>query len=114
MHFPCGPSAAGGLIWVVDHGPAGPFWDSGGDNDLLLFWDSGDDLVFFGRYGGPGKAKDKLEFLNPSAVAQTPDHLELWVTEDGMPVLDGQHGNARVRKFKITAEKTEEVPLELK
>ena len=114
MYFPQGPSASAGLIWVVDHGPAGPFWDSGGDNDLLLFWDSGSDIVFFDRFGGPGKAADKVEFLNPTAVAQTSDHLELWVTEDGMPNVDGPSGNKRVRKFKITAEHTEEVPLELK
>ncbi len=114
MYFPQGPSASGGLIWVVDHGPAGPFWDSGGDNALLLFWDSGNDIVFVDRYGGPGKAKDKLEFLNPSAVAQTPDHLGLWVVEDGTPIPDGPSGNTRVRTFKITAEHTEEAPLELK
>ncbi len=114
MYLPRGPSASGGLIWVVDHGPAGPFWDSGGDNDLLLFWDTGGDIVFFDRFGGPGKAADKVEFLNPSAVAQSPDHLELWVTEDGLPNVDGPPGNKRVRKFSITAENTEEVPLELK
>lgn len=114
MYFPRGPSACAGLIWVVDHGPAGPFWDSGGDNNLLLYWDTGSEITLFSRFGGPGKAKDKVEFLNPTAVAQSPDHLELWVTEDGMPYPEGPNGNARVRKFKITAEHTEEVPLELK
>ncbi len=114
MYVPMGPSASAGLIWVVDHGPCGPFWDSGGDNDLLLFWDNGSELVFIERFGAPGKAADKLEFLNPCAVAQTPDLMVLWIAKDRMPKPDGPPGNTRVRKFRINAAQTEEVPLDLK
>jgi hypothetical protein len=50
--------------------------------------------------------------MNPSSAVQTPDHLELWVVEDGLPNGDGPPGNARVRKFRITSAKSEEAPLE--
>ncbi len=115
MYLPMGPSANGDLVWVADHGPgAGPFWDSGGGGEVLLFWDNGRELALVGRYGTPGKAKDKLEFINPCSTAQTPDHLGLWVVEDGLPNEDGPPGNARIRKFKITSTRTEEAPLEIK
>lgn len=117
MLVPMGINASAGLIWVVDHGPTvGPFWDTGGDTGVLLFWDSGDGIRLVERYGVPGKAADKLEFLHPSAVAQSPEHTEVWVVEDGMPckLEESPPGNARVRKFKITATQTDELPLELK
>ncbi|MBI4026182.1 MAG: hypothetical protein HY360_14440 [Verrucomicrobia bacterium] len=49
---------------------------------------------------------------NPSAAVQTPDHLELWVVEDGLPSGEGPPGNAWVRKFRITSAQSEEAPLE--
>ncbi len=117
MCTPMGLNASAGLIWVVDHGPSvGPFWDTGGDTGVMLFWDSGAGIHFVDRYGAPGKAADKLEFIHPSAVAQSPEHTEIWVVEDGMPckLEDSPPGNARVRRFKITATQTDELPLELK
>ncbi|MBI4026438.1 MAG: hypothetical protein HY360_15745 [Verrucomicrobia bacterium] len=114
MCNPMGPSAVGGLIWVVTHGPSSPFWDSGGSGEMVLFWDSGQELVLVEQYGKPGKASDKLEFINPCAAAQTPDHLELWVVEDGLANADGPPGNARVRRFQISAAESEEVLFTLK
>lgn len=115
MYLPMGPSAEAGLIWVADHGPGGgPFWDSGGGGEVLLFWDSGRELSLVSRFGSPGLSKDKLEFLNPCSTAQTPDHLGLWVMEDGLPNADGPPGNARVRRFKIGCARSEEATVELK
>ncbi len=115
MYAPMGLSAEGNLVWVADHGPGpGPFWDSGGGNEIILFWDNGEKLVLLERYGAGGKARNRLEFINPCATVQSPDHMELWVAEDGRPNADGPSGNARVRKFRITAASSEEVPLELK
>ncbi|MBI4024471.1 MAG: hypothetical protein HY360_05785 [Verrucomicrobia bacterium] len=115
MYAPMGLSAGGSLVWIADHGPGpGPFWDSGGGNEIILFWDNGERLILLDRYGAGGKARDRLEFINPCATAQSPDHTELWVAEDGVKNADGPPGNARVRKFRITAAASEEIPLELK
>ena len=111
MCSPMGPSAAGGLVWVATHGPATPYWDSGGAGEMVLFWDNGAELVRVEAYGKAGKAADKLEFINPCATAQTSDHLELWVAEDGVANPDGPPGNARVRKFHIASTRSEEAPL---
>ncbi|MBI4028034.1 MAG: hypothetical protein HY360_23825 [Verrucomicrobia bacterium] len=111
--MPVGPSAGGDLVWIADHGPGrGPFWDSGGGGEVLCLWDNGETLILVERFGLPGTARDKAHFLNPSSVAQTQDHLELWVAEDGLPNKEGPPGNARVRKFRIAAAQTEEVPFE--
>lgn len=111
MINPCGIGCAGGLIWVASHGGP-PLWDSDG-GEIFLFWDNGGEIEYIDRWGRPGKAADKLEFLNPSAVAMTPDHKELWVTEDGGINDEGPPGNARVRKFKVGSVLTEELPLEI-
>ena len=117
IYGPVGPCASAGLIWVAAHGPGfGPFWDSGGGGGILLFCDDGSKIALVERFGTPGVAANRLEFLNPSAVAMTPDHQELWVVEDGLPgsIEDSPPGNARVRHFKISAAHSEEAPLELR
>jgi hypothetical protein len=114
IYVPTGLSAAGDLIWVADHGPGpGPFWDSGGGHELVLFWDNEKELQLVERFGTPGLSAQKLQFHNPCATAMTPDHLQLWVAEDGLPNDDGPPGNARVRKFRITSCASEEIPLDL-
>lgn len=110
LSFPTGPSASGGLLWVAAHGGP-PTWDSDG-GEVVLFWDNQESLQRVARFGKPGKAPDKVQFMNPSAAVQTPDHLALWVVEDGMPNAEGPPGNARVRKFTISSTKSEEAPLE--
>ena len=110
-----GPCASAGLVWVAAHGPGpGPFWDSGGGGEVLLFCDDGSKITLIECFGTPGVAANRLEFLNPSAVVMTPDHQELWVVEDGLANADGPPGNARVRHFKIRAAHSEEAPLELR
>ncbi len=77
MYAPMGLLAGGSLVWIADHGPGpGPFWDSGGGNEIILFWDNGEKLVLLERYGTGGKARDRLEFINPCATVQSPDHME--------------------------------------
>lgn len=100
---PLGPAISQGLLWVTGHGPS--------SGEIVLLWDTGAKLLTVGRFGTQGVAPGKTEFSNPSAVAATPDHLSLWVVEDGVKEADKPPGNARVRHFKITGEKTEEVPL---
>lgn len=108
------PSFSKGLLWVADHGPSkGPFWDSGGGGEVLLFWDDGKMAHFIERFGKPGDADDKPEFMDPSSVRMTPDHLGLWVVEDGFPYAEGPRGGARIRKFHVKAEHTEEAELDL-
>lgn len=41
----------------------------------------------------------------------SPDHAELWVVEDGAINKEGPPGNARIRRFAITAERVEDAPL---
>jgi hypothetical protein len=115
MAQPVGPSASGGLIWVAAHGPGfGPFWDSGGGGEVLLFWDNGQALVLVDRFGTPGAGKDdKLEFMNPTSTAMTPDHLALCVAEDGQANTEGPSGAARIRKFRIASDQSEEVSFEI-
>ncbi|MBI4024275.1 MAG: hypothetical protein HY360_04790 [Verrucomicrobia bacterium] len=115
MINPTGPSASAGQIWVADHGGP-PLWDSDG-NEICLFWDNGAGIQLVERFGGPGKADsepapakagDKAQFMNPSAAILTPDHLALWVVEDGLPNDEGPPGNARVRRFRIEAAQSAE------
>jgi hypothetical protein len=108
------PSYSAGLLWVSDHGPSkGPFWDSGGGGQVLLFWDDGERAHLVGRFGTIGDAADKAEFVDPSAVQMTDDHLGLWVVEDGYPYAEGPHGGARIRKFHVTAAHTETMEIDL-
>ncbi len=111
MVEPMGICASGGLVWAASHGGP-PLWDSDG-GEILMFWDNDSEFQCVEHYGMAGKSADKLEFLNPSAVAMSPDHVNVWVTEDGAINDEGPPGNARVRKFKITAARTEEIPLEV-
>jgi hypothetical protein len=112
VSFPTGPCASAGLIWVAMHSGA-PLWDSDG-GEAALFWDNGQSIVLVDRFGMPGTGKeDKVEFLNPSAIAMTPDHNAIWVVEDGLVNGDGPPGNARIRKFRITGSETEETPIEM-
>ena len=109
-----GPSFSKGLLWVADHGPSkGPYWDSGGGGEVLLFWDDGDNARLIDRFGKVGDAADKPEFMDPSAVKITPDHQYLWVVEDGHHYVEGPSGGARIRKFQITAQRTQEAELDL-
>jgi hypothetical protein len=112
---PTGPSVSANLIWVCAHGPGyGPFWDSGGGGEILLFWDSGKEILLVDRYGTFGAGKDEqLIFMNPSAVAMTADHLAVWVAEDGSINEEGPHGGARIRKFRVASEQTEEASFEI-
>jgi hypothetical protein len=111
---PTGGCASAGLIWWASHGPGfGPYWDSGGGGEVVLFWDDGKELKVIDRFGVPGTAADRLQFLNPSAVAMDPAHDEVWVTEDGVENPDGPKGNARVRKFVLKARHSETVEFEL-
>ena len=110
LRFPIGPSALGGLIWLAAHGGP-PQWDMDG-GEVVLCWDDGESIQSVQRFGSPGSVADKLQFMNPSAAVQTPDHLELWVVEDGLSNGEGPPGNARGRKFRIPSSKSEEVPLE--
>lgn len=113
---PTGGCAGGGLVWWVCHGPGyGPFWDSGGGGEVVLLWDTGDDLKLIDRFGVPGLADDTMEFLNPSAVAVNAQQTQLWVAEDGDENKEGEpKGNARVRRFAITAKYVEEALIEIK
>jgi hypothetical protein len=111
---PTGGSASGDLTWWAAHGPGyGPYWDSGGGGEVVLFWDTGKELKFIDRYGMPGVAADKMEFLNPSSVVMDPTHSEVFVVEDGAPNTEGPKGNARVRRFELKAKHSEEVNFEL-
>ena len=89
----------------------GPQWDIDG-GEVVLLWDDGEIIQLVQRFGLPGVAANNLQFMNPSAAVQPPDHLALWVVEDGLPNGEGPPGNARVRKFRITSSKSEEAPLE--
>jgi hypothetical protein len=97
---PMGPSASGGLIWVVAHG-GDAHW--GLQHVAALYWDNGSKIRYIGRFGKPGAAPDQPEFLNPIAATQSADHLTLWVVEDGQENLLGEPSNHRVRRFKITS-----------
>jgi len=114
MILPTGLSVSGDLIWVAANGPGDPFWDSGNGEEVLLFWDNGEEIQLVEQYGKAGTGRDKLEFMNPSATAQSGNHLELWVAEDGMANPEGPSGNARVRRFKITSSESEEAVFNLK
>lgn len=112
---PTGGCAGGGLVWWVCHGPGyGPFWDSGGGGEIVMFWDAGSELKLIDRFGVPGLAEDAVEFLNPSAVSVNAQQTEMWITEDGGVNKDGPKGNARVQRFLITARDAEEVLIEIK
>jgi hypothetical protein len=114
LAHPTGGCASTGLTWWACRGPGfGPFWDSGGGGEIVLFRDTGKELVLLARYGLPGTHPDQLEFMNPSAIAMDAGHTELWVTEDGEPNPEGPRGNARVRRFGLKARYTESVTIEL-
>ena len=125
-----------GLVMVAAHGPGyGPFWDSGGGGEVVLFWDDmqGKAIRLISRWGEPGVAASEpvakstgpdrsdpkvaralpMNFLNPSSAALSPDHLDLWITEDSLNNVEGPPGNARVRRFKLNATRTEEIELDL-
>jgi hypothetical protein len=111
---PTGGCASAGLVWWACHGPGfGPFWDSGGGGEVVLFWDTGAALMLVDRFGVPGTAADAMEFLNPAAVAMDAAHEEVWVAEDGLANTEGPKGNARVRRFALTARHDEAVEFEL-
>jgi hypothetical protein len=111
---PTGGSASGDLTWWAAHGPGfGPYWDSGGGGEVVLFWDTGKELKLVDRYGIPGTAADKMQFLNPCAVIMDPTHNEVFILEDGTPNKEGPRGNARVRRFELKAKHSEEVTFEL-
>lgn len=114
LAFPTGGSASGGLVWWACHGPGfGPFWDSGGGGEVVLFWDTGEELKLIDRFGIPGTAPDQMEFLNPAAAVMDARHDELWVSEDGLPNKEGPAGNARVRRFLLKARHSEEADFNL-
>ncbi len=101
----------GSLLWSCVTGPSpGPFWDSGGGGEIVLFYDDGDSIGIFERFGNPGLAEDQLEFMNPSAIAVDPTNTIAWITENGLTPSNAPAGsppgNARLRKFKITSEKS--------
>jgi hypothetical protein len=109
-----GPWVGADQLWLVDHGPsAGPFWDSGGGGEVLLFWDDGTGCQFVQRFGRLGTSEDGVEFFSPSCVVVSPDHQEIWVVEDGTKYAEGPSGTARIRKFRVTADVTEEVAVDL-
>ncbi len=112
LAYPTGPSASAGQIWVAAHGGP-PLWDSEG-HEVALFWDNGAEIQLVERFGGPGKAEDKVQFMNPSTAILTPDHLALWVVEDGLPNDEGPPGNARVRRFHTEATQSAEAVVDLK
>lgn len=108
------PWPSAGLLWVSDRGPSpGPFWDSGGGGQLLLLWDDGQQCRLVDRFGRIGTAEDRPEFVDPSGLVMTADHLELWVVEDGHRYPEGPSGNARIRRFRIEAKHAEEVEVDL-
>lgn len=110
-----GPYASGGLIWIAAHGPGyGPYWDSGGGGEVVLLWDNGQSIELVDRFGYPGVETEELAFLNPSAVVMDQTHRTVWVAEDGQANPDGPPGNARVRRFRLHAVHTEELPIELR
>lgn len=112
---PTGSSASAGQIWVASHGPGpGPFWDSGGGGEVVLYYDDGQKFQLVGRFGVPGTAGDQLEFMNPTSAFMTDDHLELWVAEDGLINKEGPKGNARIRLFQLVSTHTEEVAVDIK
>ncbi len=109
-----GISLSKNLVWLAAHGPGpGPFWDSGGGGEVLLFYDSGKSLSLLARFGTPGLNTDPIEFLNPRATLMTPDHKQLYVAEDGLPNTDGPPGNARVSLFKIKAAFEDATPIQI-
>lgn len=111
---PTGGCASAGLVWWACHGPGfGPFWDSGGGGEVVLFWDTGKEMKLIDRFGVPGTAADAMEFLNPAAVAMDGTHDEVWVAEDSLPNMEGPPGNGRVRRFTLTARHDEAVDFEL-
>jgi hypothetical protein len=115
---PGGFDISGNILWTCATGPcAGPFWDSGGGGEIVLFHDNGSSIEMFDRFGNPGMTENAVEFLHPSAVAVDPSATTIWVTENGFvpnPAPAGSPpGNARVRQFKVTAEKTAEAKLNL-
>ncbi len=114
MILPTGLSVSGDLLWVAANGADVPYWDSGGGEAVFLYWDNGGELLPVESYGKAGTKREGIEFMNPSATAQSSDHLTLWVAEDGMSNADGPPGNARVRRFKITSTESEEVAFTLK
>jgi hypothetical protein len=111
---PTGGCVSAGLVWWACHGPGfGPYWDSGGGGEVVLFWDTGKALALVDRFGVPGTAPDAMEFMNPSAVAMDASHDEVWVVEDGMANPEGPKGNARVRRFALSARHEETVDFAL-
>jgi DNA-binding beta-propeller fold protein YncE len=118
---PTGLTLSGNLLWVAARGPgAGPFWDSGGGDEILLYWDNGTSLQLFQRYGTPGSAVDALQFHQPIGVGVSPDGSKLWVAEDGRGDVTGKTpqgsplGNARVRVFDIRPKSTAETVISIK
>ncbi len=111
IYGPSGMTLSGNLLWVAARGPGpGPFWDSGGGDEILLYWDTGSALQLFQRFGSPGTIPDAVMFHYPTAVAITPDGSKLWVVEDGRGDPKAPQGspigNARVRIFDIKPKST--------
>jgi hypothetical protein len=118
MAWPTGVSTSAGLVLVACRGPGfGPYWDSGGGGEIVLFWDNGTELVRVARFGVPGFSLDRMELLNPSGTAISADHSSIYVAEDGMTtIVDGAEapaGNARVTQFKLQHAVEDSVTVEL-
>jgi hypothetical protein len=116
---PMGMAVSGNLIWVCSRGPGpGPFWDSGGGGELLLYWDDGKSLKIVQRFGSLGVSPDRPQFVNPVSAAVTPDGTKLYVAEDGRLDARGPQdmprGNARVRLFDISPKSTAETVLNIR
>lgn len=109
-----GPIATGGLVFLACRGPGfGPYWDSGGGGEIVVYWDDGTAFKLAHRIGFPGTGATRAEFLNPTAVALTPDQAEMWVVEDSSPNPEGPPGNNRVRKFVLKPAVTTETEIEV-
>lgn len=109
-----GPMATGGLVFLACHGPGfGPYWDSGGGGEIVVYWDDGAAFKLAHRIGFPGTGATRAEFLNPTSVAITPDQSEMWVAEDSAPNPEGPPGNNRVRKFVLKPAVTTETEIEV-
>src|SRR6185436_11985001 len=101
---------------VACHGPGfGPYWDSGGGGEIVLYWDDQDakKLKIILRYGAPGSGDAPTEFLNPASAVMSRDQTDLWVTEDGLQNREGPPGNARVRRYIIKSAQTEDLDFTL-
>lgn len=116
---PTGLTTSGNLLWVAARGPGpGPFWDSGGGDEILLYWDNGTSLQLFQRYGTPGTIPDAVQFHQPIGLAVSADGSKLYVAEDGRGDSRAPQGsplgNARVRVFDIKPKSTAQTIISIK